>query len=67
MPIWLRKFVYKEIYDFYEKEKKEYEKSVNGREQINANTDLQTLNNIKNQMKKAEIPDFVSKIKKPKK
>lgn len=63
MPIWLRKFVYREIYDFYEKEKAEYEKSVRGREQITANTDESTLNKINNSMKKTEIPDFVSKIK----
>ena len=28
MPIWLRKFTFKEIKDFYEEEKKEYEKST---------------------------------------
>jgi len=27
MPIWLRKFTFKEIKDFYEEEKKEYEKA----------------------------------------
>ena len=27
MPIWLRKYTFKEISDFYEKEKKEYEKA----------------------------------------
>ena len=27
MPIWLRKYTFKEISDFYEEEKKQYEKS----------------------------------------
>ena len=27
MPIWLRKYTFKEISDFYDREKKEYEKS----------------------------------------
>tara|TARA_B100001094_G_scaffold1658_1_gene1483 strand:- start:1266 stop:1454 length:189 start_codon:yes stop_codon:yes gene_type:complete len=30
MPIWLRKFTFKEIKDFYEDEKKEYEESKSG-------------------------------------
>ena len=27
MPIWLRKYTFKEISDFYEKERKEYDKA----------------------------------------
>lgn len=30
MPIWLRKFTFKEIKDFYEEEKKQYEEAKNG-------------------------------------
>lgn len=30
MPIWLRKYVYHEIQEFYENERKQYEKSSNG-------------------------------------
>ena len=30
MPIWLRKFTFKEIKDFYEDEKKEYEEAKSG-------------------------------------
>lgn len=67
MPIWLRKFVHKEIYDFYEKEKEEYEKSINGRQQISAGTDQNTLSKIKNSVAKTQIPDFVSTVKKSKK
>ena len=35
LPIWLRKFVYKEIDDFYKQEKKEYEAAIKGKNKTN--------------------------------
>jgi hypothetical protein len=58
MPIWLRKFTHNEIHLFYQKEKEEIQKSY-GKEEITAQTDP---NKIR-QMAKAEVPNFVSKVK----
>jgi len=39
MPIWLRKFTFKEIKEFYEEEKQQYEKSKNNGSQTLVGTD----------------------------
>lgn len=39
MPIWLRKFVFKEIKDFYEAENKAMENAKNGNKQTLINPD----------------------------
>lgn len=63
MPIWLRKFTFNEINDFYEKEKAEYEKSV-GKEQLTADSNMAE---VAKKTSKINPPDFVSKVKRPKK
>jgi len=62
MPIWLRKFTYTNIGDFYAKEKDEYDKAV-GKQKINPNNPLK---NIKD-MPKVNLPEYISKIKNNKK
>ena len=63
MPIWLRNFTFKEINDFYEKEKEEYEKA-SGIEKIEANTDI---NKLKSISKNIQVPTYVTTAKRPKK
>lgn len=63
MPIWLRRFTFNEINDFYIKEKEEYDKSL-GKEQITAKSNLPE---IAQRTAKITPPDFVSKVKRPKK
>jgi hypothetical protein len=62
MPIWLRRFTFQEINDFYEKEKQELEKAY-GKEQLSAESQPNMLSK-NNQVK---LPDFVSKVKRTKK
>lgn len=63
MPTWLRRFTYNEISSFYKNEKEQYEKAY-GKETISENT---SLNQIKSINSKMNVPDFVSKVKRPKK
>lgn len=63
MPIWLRKFTFNEINEFYEKEKEEYDKA-SGREKVTANTDPNTLKSISSRV---QIPNYVTSAKRPKK
>lgn len=63
MPIWLRKFTFNEINDFYIKEKEEFDKSL-GNEQLTANSNMPEMAKA---MPKINPPDFVSKVKRPKK
>lgn len=63
MPIWLRKYIYTSISEFYTKEKEAFEKS-SGQEKITANSKIPE--SAKN-LPKVNVPDFVSKVKKPKK
>lgn len=63
MPIWLRKFTFNEINEFYVKEKEEFEKSL-GKEQLTAKSNMPEM--AKN-LPKIKPPDFVSKVKRPKK
>lgn len=65
MPIWLRNFTFKEINDFYEKEKEEIDRA-SGKEIVTANTDVNKLKSISSAAK-VHVPDFVAKSKKPKK
>ena len=62
MPIWLRRFTFREINEFYIHEKEEYDKATSG-DKITAKTDPR---NIK-PLPKVEVPNFVSAIKKHKK
>jgi hypothetical protein len=64
MPVWLRKYTFNEIHQFYEKEKAEYEKSLN-KDQITSDTDPSKFINKANP--KVNVPDFVSSVKRPKK
>lgn len=63
MPIWLRKYIHTSIGEFYTKEKEAFEKS-SGQEKITANSKIPE--SAKN-LPKVNVPDFVSKVKKPKK
>ena len=63
MPIWLRKFTFNEINEFYIKEKEEFEKSL-GKEQLTANSNMPEMAKT---LPKITPPDFVSKVKRPKK
>lgn len=63
MPIWLRKYTYNLISEFYENEKKEIEKQ-RGKETLTANSKIPP--SAKN-LPKVNIPEFVSSVKKPKK
>ena len=40
MPIWLRKFTYNNIKEFYEKEKEEYDKATNKSKTVTANSKI---------------------------
>ena len=40
MPIWLRKFTYNNIREFYEKEKEEYDKAANKSKTITASSKI---------------------------
>jgi len=60
MPIWLRRYTFRQIREFYEKEKEEYEKA-SGKNTITANS---SLGKIKNANQKVDVPSFVSTIKK---
>jgi hypothetical protein len=40
MPIWLRKFTYNNIREFYEKEKEEYDKAMNKSKTITNTTPI---------------------------
>lgn len=63
MPIWLRKYTYNLISEFYEKEKREIEKQT-GKETLTANSKIpSSARNLPN----VNIPEFVSSVKKPKK
>lgn len=62
MPIWLRNFTFKEINEFYEKEKEAYDRANNS-EKITANTDPKKLKPIP----KVEVPTYVTTAKRPKK
>lgn len=64
MPVWLRKYTFNEIYQFYEKEKAEFDKSLN-KDQITSNTDPSKFMN--SATRKVNVPDFVSSVKRPKK
>ena len=64
MPVWLRRFTFNEISQFYQKEKEEFEKSL-GKEQVTGNTDPSKF--INNFPSKVNVPDFVSSVKRPKK
>lgn len=63
MPIWLRKYTYNLINEFYQKERQEIEKQ-RGKETLTANSKIP--NSARN-LPKVNIPDFVSSVKKPKK
>ena len=63
MPIWLRKMTFNEINDFYVKEREEFEKSM-GREKLTADSDMPAM---AKKLPKITPPDFVSKVKRPKK
>lgn len=63
MPIWLRKYTFNEIYAFYEREKEEYEKS-SGREKLTQNSDFKKFDQ---KIPRVNLPNFVSKVKRPKK
>lgn len=63
MPIWLRNFTFKEINEFYEREKEEYEKSA-GKQKVSANTDP---NKLKSISKNIQVPSYVTNAKRPKK
>ena len=54
MPIWLRKFTFKQIKDFYEEEKQQYEKSKNSGSQTLVGTDG-----------KVKAPQFLKNAKPP--
>lgn len=43
MPIWLRKFTYNSIKEFYDNEKDEYDKAMNKSKTVTANTKLDKL------------------------
>lgn len=64
MPVWLRRFTFNEISQFYQKEKEEFEKSL-GNEQVTSNTDLSKF--AKNKFSNVTVPDFVTSVKRPKK
>jgi len=65
MPIWLRRYTFHEIKEFYEKEKEEYEKAQ-GKNTITANTKMDKFKNDPN-LKQTPLtitgPSFVSKVK----
>lgn len=64
MPVWLRRYTYNEISQFYQKEREEFEKSL-GKEQVTGNTDpSKFMNSVPS---KVNVPDFVSSVKRPKK
>jgi hypothetical protein len=63
MPIWLRRYTFRQIREFYEKEKEEFEKA-SGKNTITANSNL---GKIKSVAQKVDVPSFVSTIKKSKK
>ncbi len=52
MPIWLRKFTFKQIKDFYDEEKKQMEKAKQGNSQTLVDTDG-----------KVKSPEFLKGVK----
>jgi hypothetical protein len=64
MPIWLRKFTYNKIKEFYDKERDEIEKA-NGKNTITSKSDPRSFKDIPNQ--NVNVPNFVSKVKSRKK
>ena len=62
MPIWLRNFTFREVDEYYQKEKEEYDKAA-GRDKITADTDPSKIKPIP----KVQVPNFITTVKKPKK
>lgn len=61
MPIWLRKFTFSTIKEFYDKEQEEYEKAT-GNSQIMKNADQ--LAKVAKNEKALQNPTYVSKVSK---
>lgn len=64
MPVWIRRFTYNSIKDYYDKERQEYEKAQ-GKNTITSKSDLRSFKDTPNQ--NVNLPNFVSKVKSRKK
>ena len=65
MPVWLRRYTFHEIHEFYEKEKEEYEKAQ-GKNTITANSKLDKFkgsSDFKATSDMINVPSFVSKVR----
>jgi hypothetical protein len=58
MPIWLRKFTYNEINEFYVNEKEQIEEAQ-GKKKVTSQTKTEDIKKISQSIK---VPDFVSKM-----
>jgi hypothetical protein len=63
MPIWLRRYTFHQIKEFFDKERDEYEKA-SGKSTLTANSNM---NKFQNSGDKVNIPAYVSKVKSTKK
>lgn len=61
MPIWLRRYTFNSINEFYKKEKEEYDEAVGKGKMVTANTPVAKPNIPK---LKDSIPTYTSKVSK---